>query len=109
MNGTLLTDAYLYGDSWVIDLRRLKERERRILIQSFTEEDRGKVWLGVPFCNRRARTGGFCLPRGTASDIDMEKAGSSEVRPYSFGAAEDSPRSFPVSDRKGNGAKENYP
>ena len=39
----------------------------------------------------------------------MEKAGSSEVRPYSFGAAEDSPRSFPVSDRKGNGAKENYP
>ncbi len=108
MNGTLLTDAYLCGDSWVIDLRGLKEREGRILIQSFTEEDRGKIYLEVPFVTG-ARTGGFCLPRGTASDIDMEKAGSSEVRPYSFGAAEDSPRSFPVSDRKGNGAKENYP
>ena len=49
VNGTLLTDAYLYGDSWVIDLRKLKEREGRILIQSFTEEDRGKVYLEVPF------------------------------------------------------------
>jgi len=49
VNGTLLTDAYLCGDSWVIDLRGLNERERRILIQSFTEEDRGKIYLEVPF------------------------------------------------------------
>ncbi len=49
MNGTLLTDAYLCGDSWVIDLRGLNEREGRILIQSFTEEDRGKIYLEVPF------------------------------------------------------------
>ena len=49
MNGPLLTDEYLCGDSWVIDLRELNERERRILIQSFTEEDRGKIYLEVPF------------------------------------------------------------
>ena len=45
----LISDFYLYGDSWVIDLRGLKVKEGRIKIQPFGEEDRDTVYLEIPF------------------------------------------------------------
>lgn len=45
----LISDFYLYGDRWVIDLRRLPVREGIIKIQPFCEEDRGHVYLEIPF------------------------------------------------------------
>ena len=49
MGGRLISDFYLCGDSWVIDLRNMNETEGRILVQSFTENDRDKVYLEIPF------------------------------------------------------------
>ncbi len=49
IDGRLISDFYLYGDAWVIDLRRLSAREGCIKIQPFCEEDRNKVYLEVPF------------------------------------------------------------
>jgi len=48
-DGTLISDFYLYGDRWVIDLRGLPVREGCIKIQPFCEEDRGSVYLEIPF------------------------------------------------------------
>ena len=48
-DGTLVNDAYLDGLPWVIDLRRLKAKEGIIKIQPLTEEDRGTMYLEIPF------------------------------------------------------------
>ena len=45
IDGKLVSDFYLYGDRWVIDLRRFDTREGRIKIQPLTEEERGKIYL----------------------------------------------------------------
>ena len=45
----LISDFYLYGDRWVIDLRHLPVREGVIKIQPFCDEDRGHVYLEIPF------------------------------------------------------------
>jgi len=47
--GKMISDCFCCGDAWVIDLRRLPVREGCIKIQPFTEEDRGKVYLEIPF------------------------------------------------------------
>ncbi|MGN1345768.1 MAG: hypothetical protein ACI4V1_03220, partial [Eubacteriales bacterium] len=46
----LISDQYLYGDTWVMDVRRLPVREGRLKIQPFTPEDEGSVYLEIPFC-----------------------------------------------------------
>ena len=48
-DGRLISDFYLYGDSWVIDLRGLNTTEGRIRIQPFTDSDRDRVYLEIPF------------------------------------------------------------
>ena len=48
-DGVLINDAYLDGLPWVIDLRALKAREGIIKIQPLTEEDRGTMYLEIPF------------------------------------------------------------
>lgn len=48
-DGRLISDFYLYGDSWVIDLRGLCTTEGRIRIQPFTDSDRDRVYLEIPF------------------------------------------------------------
>ena len=48
-DGRLISDYYLYGDAWVIDLRSLPVREGIIKVQPFCEEDRERVYLEVPF------------------------------------------------------------
>ena len=48
-DGLLISDAYLDGLPWVIDLKALKAREGRIRIQPLTEEDRGTMYLEIPF------------------------------------------------------------
>lgn len=45
IDGKLVSDFYLYGDRWVIDLRRFDTREGRIKIQPLTEEERSKIYL----------------------------------------------------------------
>jgi len=45
----LISDFYLYGDRWIIDLRSLPECEGCIKVQPFCEEDRGRVYLEIPF------------------------------------------------------------
>jgi len=49
VNGELISDFYLYGDTWVIDLRSLPAREGCIKIQPFVEADRERVYLEIPF------------------------------------------------------------
>ncbi len=48
-DGALVSDAYLDGLPWVIDLRHLKAREGILKIQPLTEEDRGRMYLEIPF------------------------------------------------------------
>ena len=48
-DGVLVSDAYLDGLPWVIDLTRLKTREGILKIQPLTEEDRGTMYLEIPF------------------------------------------------------------
>lgn len=45
VDGKLLSDFYLYGDRWVIDLRGLTTQEGRIKIQPLTEEERKKIYF----------------------------------------------------------------
>ena len=45
----LISDFYLYGDCWIIDLRSLPESEGCIKVQPFCEEDRGCIYLEIPF------------------------------------------------------------
>ena len=45
----LISDFYLYGDRWIIDLRSLPQCEGCIKVQPFCEEDRGRVYLEIPF------------------------------------------------------------
>lgn len=47
--GRLISDQYLYGDAWVIDLRHLEEKEGCIKIQPFSEEEQANHYLEVPF------------------------------------------------------------
>ncbi len=47
--GKLISDFYLYGDKWVIDLRNLAVKEGIIKIQPLCEEDRDKIYLEIPF------------------------------------------------------------
>jgi hypothetical protein len=47
--GRLISDFYLYGDAWVIDLRNLAAKEGIIKIQPLSEEDRNKIYLEIPF------------------------------------------------------------
>ena len=47
--GRLISDFYLYGDAWVIDLRNLAAKEGIIKIQPLSEEDREKIYLEIPF------------------------------------------------------------
>ena len=49
VGGEMISDQYLYGDAWVIDLRSLEATEGYIKIQPFSEEERGKHYLEVPF------------------------------------------------------------
>lgn len=49
VEGTLISDHYLFGDDWVIDVRGMKCREAILRIQPFREEDRGTVYLEIPF------------------------------------------------------------
>ncbi len=48
-DGRLISDFYLYGDAWVIDLRNLTAREGILKIQPLCEEDRDKIYLEIPF------------------------------------------------------------
>ncbi|MBQ3954793.1 MAG: hypothetical protein II680_02810, partial [Clostridia bacterium] len=48
-DGVLVSDAYLDGLPWVIDLRQLKAREGIVKIQPLTEEDRSRMYLEIPF------------------------------------------------------------
>ena len=45
VDGKLISDFYLYGDTWVIDLRRIDTREGRIKIQPLTEEDARGIYF----------------------------------------------------------------
>ena len=47
--GHLISDFYLYGDSWVIDLSALPVHSGIIKIQPFIPEDKEHVYLEVPF------------------------------------------------------------
>lgn len=49
VEGRLISDFYLYGDSWVIDLRYLPVRRGIIKIQQFSAEDEKAVYLEIPF------------------------------------------------------------
>lgn len=49
VDNLLISDFYLYGDKWVIDLRRLPVHKGCIKIQPFCEEERNTVYLEVPF------------------------------------------------------------
>ena len=48
-DGRLISDFYLYGDVWVIDLRNLAAKEGILKIQPLFEEDRDKIYLEIPF------------------------------------------------------------
>ena len=49
VEGRLISDFYLYGDSWVIDLRALPVQQGIIKIQPFSAEDADGVYLEIPF------------------------------------------------------------
>lgn len=49
INNRLISDFYLYGDSWVIDLRAVPYNQGIIKIQPFSKEDEGSVYMEVPF------------------------------------------------------------
>ena len=63
--GRLLSDAFLNGDKWVIDLRNVKAREGRIKIQPLTKEDLQKVYFEVPVQT------GHCTPEVWTSQEDQ--------------------------------------
>ncbi len=49
INGQLISDQFLNGDKWVVDVRFMKEKNAIIKILPFREEDRGTVYIEVPF------------------------------------------------------------
>ena len=49
VGGTLISDHYLYGGDWVIDVRGMDCHDGILRIQPFREEDRGTVYLEIPF------------------------------------------------------------
>ncbi len=74
MDGTLVSDHYLSGDDWVIDVRGAISGEAILRIQPFREEDRGTLYLEVPF-----ETGDF-MPEVFAVYEDSLMLGEREVR-----------------------------
>ncbi len=48
-DGVLVNDSYPDGLPWVIDLRQLKAKEGIVKIQPLTDEDRGTMYLEIPF------------------------------------------------------------
>ncbi len=65
VNNKLISDFYLYGDTWVIDLRDLPAQEGCIKIQPFCENDREHVYLEIPFET------GVHTPKAWASQDDV--------------------------------------
>ena len=49
VGGTLISDHYLYGGDWVIDVRGMECQEGILRVQPFREEDRGTVYLETAF------------------------------------------------------------
>ena len=49
VGGRLISDFYLYGDSWVINLHDLPVRRGIIKIQGLSTEDENTVYLEIPF------------------------------------------------------------
>ncbi len=49
VNNRLISDFYLYGDNWVIDLRDLPAHNGIIKIQPFSPQDKDSVYMEVPF------------------------------------------------------------
>lgn len=49
IDGKLISDQFLNGDKWVIDVRNIDAKQGIIKVQPFREEDRGTVYLEVPF------------------------------------------------------------
>lgn len=49
VNECLISDFYLYGDRWVIDLRDLPTHHGIIKIQPFSQEDKDSVYMEIPF------------------------------------------------------------
>lgn len=49
VDGKLISDQFLNGDKWVIDVRFMEEKNAVIKVLPFREEDRGTVYLEVPF------------------------------------------------------------
>lgn len=49
VDGKLLSDCFINGDKWVIDVRNIKSDNGIIKIQPFTPDKKDKVYLEVPF------------------------------------------------------------
>ena len=49
VGGTLISDHYLYGGDWVIDVRGMECQEGILRVQPFREEDCGTVYLETAF------------------------------------------------------------
>ena len=74
VDGTLVSDHYLFGDDWVIDVRDTEHREAILRIQPFREEDRGTLYLEMPF------DVGEIMPEVFAASEDRLMLGEREVR-----------------------------
>ena len=63
VNQKLVSDFYLNGDSWVIDIRSIREKNGIIKIQPLSEEDIKEIYAEIPL-----ETGSFVPEVYTSKD-----------------------------------------